>query len=63
MIAHLGSDVLGAHAIAINLDALVFMLPLGIEAKPLPSRLPMLRVQKILRLQNLSALRDLSWFL
>ena len=30
MIAHLGSDVLGAHAIAINLDALVFMLPLGI---------------------------------
>ena len=30
MIAHLGSDVLGAHAMAINLDALVFMLPLGI---------------------------------
>ena len=30
LIAHLGSDVLGAHAIAINLDALVFMLPLGI---------------------------------
>ena len=30
MIAHLGSDVLGAHAVTINLDALVFMLPLGI---------------------------------
>ena len=30
MIAHLGSNVLGAHAIAVNLDALVFMLPLGI---------------------------------
>ena len=30
LIAPLGSDVLGAHAIAINLDALVFMLPLGI---------------------------------
>jgi MATE family multidrug resistance protein len=30
LIAHLGPAVLGAHAIAINLDALVYMLPLGI---------------------------------
>jgi len=30
MIAHLGTDVLGAHAIAINIDSLLYMLPLGI---------------------------------
>ena len=29
MIAHLGSDVVGAHAIAINIDSLAFMVPLG----------------------------------
>ena len=30
MIAHLGSEMLAAHAIAINIDSLVFMVPLGI---------------------------------
>jgi MATE family multidrug resistance protein len=30
MIAHLGAEVLGAHAIAINVDSLAFMVPLGI---------------------------------
>ena len=30
MIAHLGSDILGAHAVAINIDSLAFMVPLGI---------------------------------
>ena len=29
LIAHLGSDVVGAHAIAINIDSLAFMIPLG----------------------------------
>ena len=30
MIAHLGAEVVGAHAIAINIDSLAFMIPLGI---------------------------------
>ena len=30
MIAHLGAAVVGAHAIAINIDSLAFMVPLGI---------------------------------
>jgi MATE family multidrug resistance protein len=30
LIAHLGANVLGAHAITNNLDALAFMIPLGI---------------------------------
>ena len=30
MIAHLGSEMLAAHAIAINIDSLVFMVPLGV---------------------------------
>ena len=30
MIAHLGAEVVGAHAIAINIDSLAFMVPLGI---------------------------------
>ena len=30
MIAHLGSEMLAAHAIAINIDSLAFMVPLGI---------------------------------
>ena len=30
MIAHLGSEMLAAHAITINIDALAFMVPLGI---------------------------------
>ena len=30
-IAHLGSEVVGAHAIAINVDAIAFMIPLGIS--------------------------------
>jgi MATE family multidrug resistance protein len=29
-IAHLGSDVVGAHAIAINIDSLAYMVPLGV---------------------------------
>ena len=29
MIAHLGANVVGAHAIAINIDSLAFMVPLG----------------------------------
>jgi len=29
LVAHLGSGVLGAHAIAINIDSLAFMVPLG----------------------------------
>ncbi|KRP19741.1 MAG: MATE family efflux transporter [Porticoccaceae bacterium] len=29
LVAHLGADVVGAHAIAINIDSLVFMIPLG----------------------------------
>jgi MATE family multidrug resistance protein len=32
MIAHLGSDVVGAHAIAINIDSLAFMVPLGVAS-------------------------------
>ena len=30
MIAHLGSNVLGAHAITNNLDSLAYMVPLGL---------------------------------
>ena len=30
LIAHLGSDVVGAHAIAINIDSMLFMVPLGV---------------------------------
>lgn len=30
MIAHLGAEVVGAHAIAINIDSVAFMIPLGI---------------------------------
>ena len=30
MIAHLGAEVVGAHAIAINIDSLAFMVPLGL---------------------------------
>jgi MATE family multidrug resistance protein len=30
LVAHLGSDVVGAHAIAINIDSLAFMIPLGV---------------------------------
>jgi len=30
MIAHLGAEIVGAHAIAINIDSLAFMIPLGI---------------------------------
>ena len=29
MVAHLGANVVGAHAIAINIDSLAFMVPLG----------------------------------
>ena len=32
MIAHLGSDVVAAHAIAINIDSLAFMIPLGVAS-------------------------------
>lgn len=31
LIAHLGSQVVGAHAIAVNVDAIAFMVPLGIS--------------------------------
>jgi len=30
MVAHLGAEVVGAHAITINIDSLAFMIPLGI---------------------------------
>ena len=30
LIAHLGANVVGAHAIAINIDSLAFMVPLGV---------------------------------